>query len=64
MFNLLQALSKVLVWDSYWADDHVVVASVATDVAAASDDADNGHGDGHHQTVIVPSVPATIGTLA
>ena len=47
----------MLVWDSYWADDHVVVAAdVATDVAAASDDDDNGHGD----AVIVPSVPAAI----
>ena len=51
----------MLVWDSHWADDHVVVAAaVATDVAAASDDDDNGHGDGHRQTVIVPSVPAAI----
>ena len=55
----------MLVWDSQWVDDIVVVAlDVATDVVADSDADDNGHGDGHHQTVIVPSVLAAIGTLA
>ena len=47
----------MLVCDSYWVDDTVVVvaAAVATNVAVDSDDDDdNGHGDGHHQTAIVP----------